>query len=96
MSTLVPSAADLGYDPWDPAFVADPYPALARLREQAPGPLRRADEPVAGVPPRRRQRPAPRPAAGPLVPPRREPRGMGPDPAAGRTRRRSGTCSTSS
>ena len=36
MSTLVPSAADLGYDPWDPAFVADPYPALARLREQAP------------------------------------------------------------
>lgn len=28
--------ADLGYDPWDPAFVADPYPALARLREQAP------------------------------------------------------------
>lgn len=36
MSTLVPSATDLGYDPWDPAFVADPYPALARLREQAP------------------------------------------------------------
>jgi cytochrome P450 len=30
------SAADLGYDPWDPAFVADPYPALARLREAAP------------------------------------------------------------
>ncbi len=28
--------ADLGYDPWDPAFVADPYPALARLRERAP------------------------------------------------------------
>jgi cytochrome P450 len=23
---------DLGYDPWSPAFVADPYPALARLR----------------------------------------------------------------
>jgi len=36
MSTLAPSAADLGYDPWHPAFVADPYPALARLREQAP------------------------------------------------------------
>jgi cytochrome P450 len=36
MSTLVPSAADLGYDPWDAAFVADPYPALARLRERAP------------------------------------------------------------
>jgi cytochrome P450 len=36
MSTLVPSAGDLGYDPWDPAFVADPYPVLARLREQAP------------------------------------------------------------
>ncbi len=31
-----PAPADLGYDPWDPAFVADPYPALARLREQAP------------------------------------------------------------
>jgi cytochrome P450 len=31
-----PSAAELGYDPWDPAFVADPYPALARLREGAP------------------------------------------------------------
>jgi cytochrome P450 len=30
------SAAHLGYDPWDPAFVADPYPALAGLREQAP------------------------------------------------------------
>ena len=28
--------ADLGYDPWDPAFVADPYPALARLRDEAP------------------------------------------------------------
>ena len=27
---------DLGYDPWDPAFVADPYPALARLRDVAP------------------------------------------------------------
>jgi cytochrome P450 len=31
-----PTAAELGYDPWDPGFVADPYPALARLREQAP------------------------------------------------------------
>jgi cytochrome P450 len=30
------SPADLGYDPWDPAFVADPYPALARLRDEAP------------------------------------------------------------
>ncbi len=28
--------ASLGYDPWDPAFVADPYPALARLRDDAP------------------------------------------------------------
>ncbi|MGH2513217.1 MAG: cytochrome P450 [Candidatus Limnocylindrales bacterium] len=27
-----PSAAEYGYDPWNPAFVADPYPALARLR----------------------------------------------------------------
>ena len=30
------SAADLGYDPWDPGFIADPYPALARLRDKAP------------------------------------------------------------
>ncbi len=28
--------AELGYDPWDPGFIADPYPALARLREEAP------------------------------------------------------------
>lgn len=31
-----PRPADLGYDPWSPAFVADPYPVLAALREQAP------------------------------------------------------------
>ncbi len=31
-----PTPTDLGYDPWDPAFVADPYPALARLRDEAP------------------------------------------------------------
>ena len=31
-----PTAAELGYDPWDPSFIADPYPALARLREEAP------------------------------------------------------------
>ncbi|MEA2608826.1 MAG: hypothetical protein QOJ75_1069 [Chloroflexota bacterium] len=31
-----PTPADFGYDPWDPGFVADPYPALARLREDAP------------------------------------------------------------
>ena len=28
--------ADLGYVPADPAFIADPYPALARLRADAP------------------------------------------------------------
>ena len=28
----IPSPADLGYDPWDPAFIADPYPALAALQ----------------------------------------------------------------
>src|SRR5712671_6078917 len=28
--------AELGYDPWDAEFIADPYPALARLREEAP------------------------------------------------------------
>jgi cytochrome P450 len=28
--------AELGYDPWDPGFIADPYPALARLRDGAP------------------------------------------------------------
>ena len=27
------SAVALGYDPWSPRFVADPYPALARLRD---------------------------------------------------------------
>ncbi len=32
-SPTSPSALELGYDPWSPAFVADPYPALARLRE---------------------------------------------------------------
>ena len=31
-----PSPAELGYDPWSAAFVADPYPALARLRDEAP------------------------------------------------------------
>ena len=31
-SPASPSAVELGYDPWSPAFVADPYPALARLR----------------------------------------------------------------
>ena len=31
-----PAPADLGYAPADPAFVADPYPALARLRAEAP------------------------------------------------------------
>ena len=31
-----PGPAALGYDPWDPAFIADPYPALARLREGPP------------------------------------------------------------
>ena len=31
-----PTPAALGYDPWDPAFITDPYPALARLRERAP------------------------------------------------------------
>ena len=28
--------ADLGYDPWDESFIANPYPALARLRDDAP------------------------------------------------------------
>ncbi|HXU86650.1 MAG TPA: cytochrome P450 [Verrucomicrobiae bacterium] len=31
-----PTPVELGYDPWDPAFIADPYPALARLRDRAP------------------------------------------------------------
>jgi cytochrome P450 len=31
-----PTPSELGYDPWDPGFVADPYPALGRLRETAP------------------------------------------------------------
>lgn len=28
------AASDLGFDPWDPAFLADPYPAYAQLRAQ--------------------------------------------------------------
>ncbi|MFI8218274.1 cytochrome P450 [Streptomyces sp. NPDC085932] len=28
------AASDLGFDPWDPAFLADPYPAYAELRAQ--------------------------------------------------------------
>jgi cytochrome P450 len=31
-----PKPVELGYDPWDPSFVADPYPALARLRDEVP------------------------------------------------------------
>jgi cytochrome P450 len=31
-SASIQTPAELGYDPWNPAFVADPYPALARLR----------------------------------------------------------------
>ena len=31
-----PTPAELGYDPWSPAFIADPYPVLARLRDEAP------------------------------------------------------------
>lgn len=35
-ATVTPTPAALGYDPWDEAFIADPYPALGRLRDQAP------------------------------------------------------------
>ncbi len=35
-TTAGTTPAELGYDPWDPAFIADPYPALARLRDEAP------------------------------------------------------------
>ncbi|MFF0525854.1 cytochrome P450 [Actinomadura nitritigenes] len=28
--------SDLGYEPWAPGFVADPYPVFARLREERP------------------------------------------------------------
>ncbi len=31
-----PSPRDLGFDPWDPAFIADPYPVLRELRERHP------------------------------------------------------------
>lgn len=31
-----PAPRDLGFDPWDPAFIADPYPALRALREHHP------------------------------------------------------------
>ncbi len=30
------SPRDLGFDPWDPAFVADPYPSLRELRDRHP------------------------------------------------------------
>ncbi|MCW2569041.1 MAG: cytochrome [Mycobacterium sp.] len=30
------TASPTSYDPWSPAFVADPYPAYARLRREAP------------------------------------------------------------
>jgi cytochrome P450 len=30
------TASSTTYDPWSPAFVADPYPAYARLRQEAP------------------------------------------------------------
>jgi cytochrome P450 len=35
-SGVAPTPSELGYDPWDAAFIADPYPALARLRDEAP------------------------------------------------------------
>lgn len=31
-----PDAGDLGFDPWSRAFVADPYPVYAELRERGP------------------------------------------------------------
>jgi cytochrome P450 len=31
-----PSARDLGFDPWSPEFVANPYPAYSELRAKAP------------------------------------------------------------
>ena len=31
-----PSPADLGFDPWSPAFIADPYPVFRELREHHP------------------------------------------------------------
>ncbi len=36
---------DLGFDPWDPAFIADPFPVLARLRASHPLDLRRQPNP---------------------------------------------------
>src|SRR6185295_18994154 len=30
------SPLDLGFDPWEAGFIADPYPALRRLRERHP------------------------------------------------------------
>jgi cytochrome P450 len=31
-----PAPADLGFDPWSPAFIADPYPVWRRIRERHP------------------------------------------------------------
>lgn len=36
MAVDVADAADLGFDPSDPQFIADPYPVLSRLRDAGP------------------------------------------------------------
>ena len=35
-SQQLPNATDLGFDPADPAFIADPYPTLTRMRDAGP------------------------------------------------------------
>ena len=46
----------VGFEPGDPAFVADPYPVFAELRPSRPTALARRARAVAGVPPRGRRR----------------------------------------
>ena len=63
-------AEALEFDPSDPAFLADPYPALNRLRESTPGLLRRRARPLVRHPARGRPRLPPGQAARPELPPR--------------------------
>ena len=73
---------ELGFDPSDAGFIADPYPVYRRLQRRASDPVEPRHPPVAHLAPRRRQPAAARPPAGPDVSPPVDPRGDGPARAA--------------